>query len=341
MRRAADVARRSRSTMKVRSSPVGCCVPRPIASASAPSVRALPRAPNGRRAMTRGASSSRRQQMAPPRVGVALVAASAGRRSSAWPSVTARITWPIERYGQHRRVAAVMVARQIPIAGASARRVDGDAKAALQRDRRRQQLAPHPHQGRRAGKRRDGAPTRRRRISASRPAGWRRRRCRCFLARRRARRRSTRSISRSCSWSSISSMRRRNSSRCGRAVWPWSDHCGTGGDTDSSAASPKAKKTLTCLAPASLAMPCAVRHGLRGQPADALATAQCIWRQRHRVSDPDATSPTTVPDRDWPGHRLRGDGAAAARLRRRRSGPSPIAYQTYGTLNAERSQRRS
>ncbi len=66
---AADVRRAFSVANRVRSRPVSCCAPAADRKRIGAVVRALPRAPNGSRAMTRGASSVCRQQVPPPRIG--------------------------------------------------------------------------------------------------------------------------------------------------------------------------------------------------------------------------------------------------------------------------------
>ena len=96
-----------------------------------------------------------------------LPAASARRRPSLFPSATARITWRGRPIGRHRRVAAVMVARQIPeprpIGGAKTATEKGDCNRTVAANISRQIRTRVA-----AGKAPRWRPTSRRMISASR-----------------------------------------------------------------------------------------------------------------------------------------------------------------------------
>ena len=247
------------------------------------------------------------------------------------PRSTARSTSLAEWNASHRRVAAVMIARQVPIVGAwrrarRRRRENSPCSATAPLMSSRQSRTRTAR-----GKRPRWRSTRRRRIVASRPGRTVAIPPR-FLARATDSTTSARCMIRSCSWSSISSMRRRRSSSAEVA----------GGHGELSAKRKaieivrpiaESKENIDILAPCSLAMP-ALGNGLRGLPVEPF---DChIWRQRHEHARPVA-DPRDRPRLRPPRLPAGGDGAVAARLRRRRSAPFTIAYQTYGTLNAERS----
>jgi hypothetical protein len=86
-----------------------------------------------------------RQQVAPPRVAVAVLRqrqdadrdASVGDRADHLKGRLVR---------GHRRVAAVMIAREVPDPERFGRRIDANRERALQLHGRGQQLAPNPHQ---------------------------------------------------------------------------------------------------------------------------------------------------------------------------------------------------
>jgi hypothetical protein len=81
---------------------------------------------------------------APPRVGVVL--ARHRQDADARLALGHGVDHLADRAeGGQRRIAAEMVAGDVPIA-ARLRRVNGDGEAGLQPDRRRQHLAPHPDQ---------------------------------------------------------------------------------------------------------------------------------------------------------------------------------------------------
>ena len=87
--------------------------------------------------------------MPPPRIGLALLRQrqDAGRRPALGHGEDYLLLRTIEG---HRRLAAVMVARQIPQALGFGRREDGNRKRRFEPYRRRQQLAPDPrHRGER------------------------------------------------------------------------------------------------------------------------------------------------------------------------------------------------
>ena len=87
-----------------------------------------------------------RQQMPPPRVGVAVLRHRQHADRDA-PLGDGADHLKARLIGGHRGLAAVMVARQVPDAGRLGRRVDPRRERALQPHRRRQQLAPDAHQG--------------------------------------------------------------------------------------------------------------------------------------------------------------------------------------------------
>ena len=91
-----------------------------------------------RRVLVRG------QQMPPPRIGIALLRHR--QNADRGPTLADGADHLADRaIGRHRRLAAVMVAGEIPEALRFGRGEDGDRKRGFEPHRRRQQLAPDPH----------------------------------------------------------------------------------------------------------------------------------------------------------------------------------------------------
>ena len=111
--------------IRVRSRPVGSCAPRPIASASLLSERALPRPANGSRAITCGAAS--RPESRCRHHGSASSSCGIGSTPTRRPSLGNGADHLVaDPKGQHRRVAAVMVARDVPKPGRCRRGINRD-----------------------------------------------------------------------------------------------------------------------------------------------------------------------------------------------------------------------